>query len=485
MTVTTPPDATASDAGPDRGRGTDIGLLLVVILAFTALVFSFVAFASGDDDAETSTAGATGSSSDGGGAPTSALATLTEFAINPEALVVSGSGTLDVRNDGSQVHNLAVVDHDLKTADLNGGESETLDVSSLAEGEYEIICDIAGHAEAGMRGTLVVGDTPAGGEAASDSGGDHGGGHGADMTEEEAAALDQAMMDSMLEFPAETEGVGNQLLEPVEIMADGTKRFELSAEIVDWEVSPGEIVEAWTYNGMVPGPYIKVDVGDKLRFDVTNNLPLGTDVHFHGAKLPNDMDGVAPYTQDLIEPGETFSYEFPAVKKAVAIYHAHVHGQMKVPNGMLGVLQIGDVDLPRGRTISGVEIPADLEIAQEFPMVLNDAGTIGLSLNGKSFPATAPIVAEQGDWILVHYANEGLQVHPMHQHQFDQLVVAKDGIPLDNPYYADVVNVAPGERYTVLMQMSDPGTWVWHCHILTHVEREDGMFGMATAIVVS
>ena len=48
-----------------------------------------------------------------------------------------------------------------------------------------------------------------------------------------------------------------------------------------------------------------------------------------------------------------------------------------------------------------------------------------------------------------------------------------------------ISNVAPGERYTVLMQMSDPGTWVWHCHILTHVEREDGMFGMATAIVVS
>jgi len=236
---------------------------------------------------------------------------------------------------------------------------------------------------------------------------------------------------------------------------------------------------------MVPGPYIKVDVGDKLRFDVTNNLPLGTDVHFHGAKLPNSMDGVAPITQDLIKPGETFSYEFPAVREAVAIYHAHVHGQMKVPNGMLGVLQIGDVALPRGRTISGVEIPADLEVAQEFPMVLNDAGTIGLSLNGKSFPATEPIVANQGDWILVHYANEGLQVHPMHQHQFDQLVVARDGIPLDNPYFADTVNVAPGERWSVLIHADQPGTWVWHCHILTHVEKEEGMFGMATAMVVS
>lgn len=472
MTVTTPQEPTTATT-PDRSRGTDLGLLLVVILAFTALIFSFVAFASSDDEADTSATAAVGAS---------ASASLTEFAVEPDGVSVAEGGSVEVTNDGSMVHNLVVAGQDLKTAELGAGEGGTLDVSSLPAGEYEIFCDIAGHKDAGMAGTLTVGgegEAP-GGDAASEAGG-----HGADMTAEEAAALDQAMMDSIAAFPAETEGVGNQPLEPVEIMADGTKRFELTAEIVEWEVSPGELVEAWTYNGMVPGPYIKVDVGDKLRFDVTNELPLGTDVHFHGAKLPSNMDGVAPISQGLIKPGETFSYEFPAVKEAVAIYHAHAHGQMMVPNGMLGVLQIGEVALPRGRTISGVEIPADLEVAQEFPMVLNDAGTIGLSLNGKSFPATAPIVADQGDWLLVHYANEGLQVHPMHQHQFDQLVVAKDGIPLDNPYYADVVNVAPGERYTVLMQMTDPGTWVWHCHILNHVEREEGMFGMATAIVVS
>ncbi len=462
------------DQRPERGRGTDVGLLLVVIVAFTALVFSFVAFTTGDDDsASTSATGGVA------GAASSTAVTLSEFAISPEAVVADGG--LEVTNEGTQVHNLEVEGADLVTADLNGGDSDTLDVSSLEPGDYTVFCNISGHREAGMEGTLTVGGEAAEGESASAGGGDS---HGSQMTAEEAAALDKAMMDSMLAFPAETEGVGNQPLEPAEITADGTKVFELSAEIVEWEVEPGKFVEAWTYNGMVPGPYIKVDVGDKLRFDVTNNLPLGTDVHFHGAKLPNSMDGVAPYTQELIKPGETFSYEFPATDKAVAIYHAHAHGQMMVPNGMLGMLQIGDVDIPRGRTISGVQIPADLEISQEFPMVLNDAGTIGLSLNGKSFPATAPIAGKQGDWILVHYANEGLQVHPMHQHQFDQLVVAKDGIPLDNPYYADVVNVAPGERYTVLMQLTDPGTWVWHCHILNHVERETGMFGMVTALVV-
>ena len=116
-------------------------------------------------------------------------------------------------------------------------------------------------------------------------------------------------------------------------------------------------------------------------------------------------------------------------------------------------------------------------------MVLNDAGVIGFSLNGKSFPATEPYVMQEGDWYLVHYYNEGMQIHPMHQHQFNALVVAKDGIPLESPYWVDTLNVAPGERYTVLSQASDPGAWVWHCHILPHVETPDGMFGMLTALI--
>jgi FtsP/CotA-like multicopper oxidase with cupredoxin domain len=166
------------------------------------------------------------------------------------------------------------------------------------------------------------------------------------------------------------------------------------------------------------------------------------------------------------------------------MYHAHHHGQMQVPNGLFGVFMIGEAPLPLGRTISGIEIPEGMEVSQEIPMVLNDAGVIGLSLNGKSFPATEAYTGQVGDWVVAHYYNEGLQIHPMHQHQFPQLVYAKDGIPLDNPYWADTVSVAPGERYSVLFQLEDPGVWVWHCHILTHVEREEGMFGMVTAWIV-
>ena len=295
--------------------------------------------------------------------------------------------------------------------------------------------------------------------------------------------MDQAMMESIMAFPAATAGLGNQPLEPT-ILADGTKHFELTTSIVDWEVAPGKIVQAWAYNGQVPGPRLDLAVGDTVELALTNELPIGTDIHMHGIDLPNDQDGVAPITQDLVASGETFTYRFTATEPAIGMYHAHAHGDQAIPNGLFGTMYIGEITPPAGRTVSGIEIPADLTIAQDIPMVLNDAGTIGLTLNGKSFPATAPLVVDQGDWITVTYFNEGMQVHPMHLHGFEQIVYAKDGEPLDQPYAADTILVGPGERYTVLFHADQPGTWVWHCHILNHVEAATGMFGMVTAVVV-
>jgi manganese oxidase len=72
----------------------------------------------------------------------------------------------------------------------------------------------------------------------------------------------------------------------------------------------------------------------------------------------------------------------------------------------------------------------------------------------------------------------------MHLHGMAQRVIAKDGYPVPQPYDADTILVAPGERYTVLVHADTPGVWAWHCHILTHAESEKGMFGMVTAMIV-
>lgn len=399
--------------------------------------------------------------------------TLRELSFTPATISVAEGGSIHVVNSGAIPHNFSIQGTDLRTADLSAGESAHLELGALKPGSYEVVCSVPGHAEGGMTGTLTI---AAAGDAAVAAAAP------AAPADHTSADMLQKMVDSMTAFPAKTEGVGNQLLEPK--IENGFKVYDLTAAVTKWEVSAGKVVDAWSYNGMVPAPMIKVNVGDKVKINLHNKLEIATDLHLHGIKMENKFDGVAPLTQPLIESGDTFTYEFTANEPAVAMYHSHFMSQIGVPNGLFGTIYVGEMPLPLGKTIAGRQLPDSINPTQRFPMVLNDSGVIGYSLNGKSFPATAPISGELGDWVVFDYFNEGTQVHPMHLHRFDQIVIAKDGYPLDAPYMVDVLNVAPGERYSVLVHLDTPGTWVWHCHILPHVEKDDGMFGMVTAVVV-
>jgi len=409
-------------------------------------------------------------SGSGGGAPTTAKVTLSEFSIKPTSVEIAAGGTIEVTNGGATTHNLAVEGTDLATPMLAAGESGKLDLTGLAPGTYSLICQVAGHAAAGMRAALVV---KAGGAATASDGMAVASGSGAPakMTPDQ---MDAAMEKSIKAFPAKTQGVGGQNLAP-KVLADGTKQFDLTTSIVKWEVEPGKLVDAWTYNGTVPGPTMRVDPGDKVQVVLHNNLPESTAIHFHGITTPNADDGVTFITQPVVKPGETFTYSFTAQSTpAVGMYHSHHNAVVQLPNGLAGSFLVGHMPVPAGVTV-----------AQEQNLMLNDSGTIGFSLNGKSFPATAPVVAKQGDWLEVNYFNEGEMAHPMHLHGMGQLVIAKDGFPLAQPYDADTILVGPGERYTVLIHATEVGTWAWHCHILSHAENANGMFGMVTALVVA
>jgi uncharacterized cupredoxin-like copper-binding protein len=400
--------------------------------------------------------------------------------IPPHITAPPGRIQIRVTNVDTQVHNMAILGQ--VTADLQPGESETLDLGTLDVGIYDFQCNISGHAQAGMVGELhvLLNATPGPLDDGSVDGPEHLHGY-ATWQDMEAAMTERAMR--FLEEP-KTE-FGGRPLEPT-ILADGTKEFELTAEIVDWEVEPGQIVQAWTYNGTVPAPSINLEVGDKVRVVLHNELPTATTIHWHGILVPNNMDGVPPYTQESVAPGETFVYEFTAREPAVGIYHSH-NGAEQVLDGLFGAVKIGDMQMPE--ELLDMEFFDGMEFAetpdQEIDMVLNDAGVIGLTLNGKSFPATEPYAAQLGDTVLVHYYNEGLQAHPMHLHQPIGWVIAKDGKELLVPMPGDTINIAPGERYTVAYLMTEPGVWAWHCHILTHAEGPDGIFGMTTALVVT
>ena len=282
-------------------------------------------------------------------------------------------------------------------------------------------------------------------------------------------------MDAMHEkgikaFPAKTEGKGNQLLKPR--MVGGVKEYELTAREMQWEVEPGKKVLAWAFNEQVPGPQIRVREGDRVRVIVHNELSESTAVHFHGVEMPNDQDGVPFITQPPIKPGTSFTYEFTVPNAGSHMYHSHHNAATQTMLGMLGAF------------IVEPKVPTAVEKADvDYVMILND-GPHGYTLNGKSFPATEPVVVKKGQKLRLRYMNEGMMIHPMHLHGMHMTVIAKDGWDQPAPWKCDTLNIAPGERWDVIVDCNNPGTWAFHCHILTHAESQHGMFGMVTVLVV-
>jgi FtsP/CotA-like multicopper oxidase with cupredoxin domain len=203
-----------------------------------------------------------------------------------------------------------------------------------------------------------------------------------------------------------------------------------------------------------------------------NELPESTAIHFHGLELPNAMDGVPFITQPPVKPGRSFKYEFVVPNAGSHMYHSHHDSAKQVGLGLLGAFIVAPKDL----------LPIEA-VDHDFVFILND-GAHGYTFNGKSFPATDPLVAKLGQKIRIRFMNEGMMIHPMHLHGMHMTVISKDGWPLSNPWKCDTLNVAPGERWDVVVDCNNPGTWAFHCHILPHAESEHGMFGMVTALVV-
>jgi FtsP/CotA-like multicopper oxidase with cupredoxin domain len=455
----------------------------LAVLAFVLALALVAAACSGGDDGGD---GSDGSGADGDGAAAASASfavSLTEFAIAPDVIHAPAGQALsfDVTNDGSAPHTFAVdTGSGIEvTRELASGDTQTLPVPALEAGEYRIYCSVVGHEDLGMVGTLMVmagGDVAAGATGATAATGATG------ATGAHAGVTLQEMLDGhaagVAAFPAETEAMGNQPLEPR--IQNGVKVFELTAEELSWETKPGVFVQAMGFNGTVPGPEIRVEQGDRVRIVVRNEMSQPTTLHLHGVTVPNGMDGVPYITQDPILPGGFFTYEFDVVDPpGMYVYHSHFNSTEQVGKGLYGAFYVQPEGGDWGSLYGG-------RVDVESTMFLGD-GPTGYVLNGKEFPATQPIVAEQGDTVLIHLANDGAQIHPMHLHGFHFEVVGVDGFALEPSmrYMADTLMVAPGQRFDVLVQADYLGAWAYHCHILPHVEGPEGMFGMVTALVVT
>jgi len=426
---------------------------------------------------------------------------------------------------------------------------------------------------------------------------------------------------------------------PEHVTPNGTvKTFDIVAAPTEVPLIDGTSLRVWAYNGQVPGPTLRVKLGDTLRVTFTNRLPQETTIHWHGVRVPNAMDGVPHATQPPVQPGATFVYEFTPKDAGTFWFHPHVRSSEQVERGLYGLLIVEDVTPPpytqdvawivddwllgadqqivprfntpgdlmhdgrwgnaitvNGRTdtvlkaaagerirlrllnasngriyapdlggldakiiavdglyartptplarfelapgnrvdldvtISGngrtiqvtdqfsarrVNRLAEIEIdgavagppafasparahvpawrsglaqpvAHELRLNARRGGAFGIewTINDEAFAGHAhahpSLVLARGQWTRMRFVNESARLHPIHLHGMFFKVLARDGAPVDEPFFRDTVLVHGREAVDIGLVPVDAGEWMLHCHILEHAEA-----GMMTMLSV-
>ena len=261
----------------------------------------------------------------------------------------------------------------------------------------------------------------------------------------------------------------------------GVKVFDLEASVIRWQILPDVSVDAYAFNGQVPGPTLRFRQGDRIRINVTNRLPETTTVHWHGLILPNVMDGPANVTQEPIRNGQAYRYEFTALQSGSYLYHSHDHVDRQQALGLYGALII-DPASPADEVKADHEYTIQLQEwlvrnGLTYPAMPMDGGQPNFfTMNGRAYPSTDTIKMKVGETLKVRFigSNSGF-IHPMHIHGGPFLVVARDGETLapSARFEADTVNVGPGQRYDVIWKARNPGKWMIHCHIAHHTTNNN------------
>lgn len=112
--------------------------------------------------------------------------------------------------------------------------------------------------------------------------------------------------------------------------------YLLVAQKREMTLASGAVVEAWTYNGEV-APELRAQQGDMVEVKLINkNIDKGVTIHWHGYDVPNAMDGVPGMTQNVVNPGESFTYKFRAEQAGTYWFHSHQQAAEQVRNGLFG-----------------------------------------------------------------------------------------------------------------------------------------------------
>jgi FtsP/CotA-like multicopper oxidase with cupredoxin domain len=234
--------------------------------------------------------------------------------------------------------------------------------------------------------------------------------------------------------------------------------LDITAKLADVRIG-ATVVKAWTYNGGIPGPFIRAKVGDRLIVHFTNELAEPTTIHWHGVRVPIQMDGVPGISQAEVKAGERFTYDFVLKDAGLYWYHPHVMSAAQVGYGLYGALLIEDagdgVGVADALTLVLSDIGFDSRGVLEPADSGGSAGTVfgregaTVLVNGKSNPRLLARAGAPQRWRIVNTAKSRYFLLDLDGQPFT--VVGSDGGLQETAQPKEQLLVTPGERFDVIV----------------------------------
>lgn len=225
----------------------------------------------------------------------------------------------------------------------------------------------------------------------------------------------------------------------------------LEARETEWQFAPGRSIGGYGFNGHVPGPLIEAEVGDELVVELTNRLAEPTTIHWHGLRVPAEMDGTE-MVQRPVEPGESYEYCFVLPDAATFWYHSHVNETEQLERGLYGALVVRGPDEPtvdREQVLMLDDLKLDPEgdvapFGDEHEHHAGREGDVRL-VNGRQEPELEIAAGQVERWRIVNAANTRFVRLSIGGRPFS--IIGTDGGLIPEPHEAREVLVTPGDRF--------------------------------------
>jgi FtsP/CotA-like multicopper oxidase with cupredoxin domain len=245
---------------------------------------------------------------------------------------------------------------------------------------------------------------------------------------------------------------------------------------ISHEIAPGKIIKTTAYDGSVPGPTLRLQEGKPVRINVINDSGYPNLIHWHGLFLPSEQDGAVEEGSPIIQPGQSLTYAFTPKPAGTRWYHSHAMAMTDLSkstySGEFGFLIIEPAAGASGLHDREVLLAAhhwdgawvsmqDMKIGpppDNGLEVMYHAATLGDRMLGHG----EPLSVRQGERVLFRVLNASGNMGtslalPGHRFQ----VVALDGNPVPTQATVDVLKLDVAERADVIVEMNNPGVWVF------------------------